>query len=215
MNPAWVNARWLKQYGPADLCPPGFDRSVNDALVEKYLRTATANRAWFLSTVGSGLVQRWHAKCVAESDFGVVRDKRSRGQSQYMCECGAAVESMAHIYLDCPLYCNFRDPLSLYTEEWIRGIEALPSYHQPAPPIRTLEDALHWVHHNTPLVDGPPGQEEANQKMRQAALAFHSKVLHERYITGKSSRAPHNEAEFLVVSDEQHTHTLSTTSNTH
>merc|ERR1712139_424469 len=89
LPPTWVNARWLKRHGPADLCPPGYDRSVNDELIVNYLRSASAGRAWFLRSAGSGLVQRWHAKCVADSDFNVVTDKRRRGSLQHMCEaCG-------------------------------------------------------------------------------------------------------------------------------
>ena len=75
--PAWVNAQWLKTHGPTDLCPPGFDRSLSDELVASYLRTATAGRAWFLESDGFGLAQRWHAKCVAESDFAAVQGNKT------------------------------------------------------------------------------------------------------------------------------------------
>ena len=40
LPPAWVDAAWLKQHGPPDLCPPGFDRSSSDELVANYLHKA-------------------------------------------------------------------------------------------------------------------------------------------------------------------------------
>ena len=54
------------------------DRSLSDELVANYLRTAVAGRAWFLESDGFGLAQRWHAKCVAESDFAAVQGKGKR-----------------------------------------------------------------------------------------------------------------------------------------
>ena len=201
LPPTWVNARWLRKHGPADLCPPGYDRSVNDALLAKYVQTATAGRAWFLRTAGPGLVQRWHAKSVAESDFGAVRDKHCCGSAQqHMCECGEAVETADHVYLECSLCRDFRAKMAPFVTRWTQAVAALPPGQAPTRPIRDLRDVMHWVHHDTPLVNDPLLGHLA-QETRQAALAFHSGILHERYVTGRTSRAPHNEPDFLVAQD--------------
>ena len=49
------------------------------------------------------------------------------------------------------------------------------------------EEALRWVHHNTPLVTDPLTV-AAGAKVRQAALAFYSQVQQQRYATGRSFR---------------------------
>ena len=79
-------------------------------------------------------------------------------------------------------------------------------------PVRDLREVMHWVHHNTPLVNDPLLAQMA-QETRQAALAFHSGILHERYVTGRTSRAPHNEPDFLVP--QESTHLLQATAGGH
>ena len=96
---------------------------------------------------------------------------------------------------------DFRNPLSLFANKWIRAVAALPPWEAPVTPIRTPADVMHWVHHDTPLVHSPL-LVDMSQQMRQAALAFHSQVLHERYITGRSSHAPHDDPEYLVPLDQ-------------
>ena len=49
------------------------------------------------------------------------------------------------------------------------------------------EEALHWVHHNTPLVTDPLTA-AAGATVRQAALKFYSQVQQQRYTTGRSFR---------------------------
>ena len=116
---------------------------------------------------------------------------------------GESVESAAHIYLNCKLYRDFRNPLSLFADKWIRAVAALPPWEAPVTPIRTLADVMHWVHHATPLVHSAL-LGNMNLQMRQKALAFHSQVLHERYVTGRSSLAPHDDPEYLVPLAQPH-----------
>ena len=115
-------------------------------------------------------------------------------------ECGEAVETADHVYLECSLYRDFRAKMAPFVTRWTQAVAALPPGWKPTRPIRDLRDVMHWVHHNTPIVNDPLLDQMA-QETRQAALAFHSGILHERYVTGRSSRAPHNEPDFLVAQD--------------
>ena len=68
-----------------------------------------AERAWFLRT-NSGYMQRWHARCIASSDFAAIRGKRRSVHDRHSCACGAPVEDTQHVHLHCPLYANIRQP---------------------------------------------------------------------------------------------------------
>jgi hypothetical protein len=178
--------------------------------VASYLRTETAGRAWFLQSDGHGLVQRWHAKCVAESDFAAVQGKRRPVHDKHSCDCGAAVENMAHVHLRCPLYGKFRAPFALLLDEFT----SLANRTQGAfglPGIAGREEALHWIHHDqpAPLVD--LATQTKGDELRSAALAFYSQVQHERHVTGRSTRMPNPQPEYLV--EPEHAHLLAPFAN--
>ena len=153
---------------------------------------------WFLQFCGSGYVQRWHAKCVADSDFAAVRGKRTSAHDRHMCDCGEAVESTRHIHLECALYLDFRRALFEAIDAWLEKVRDTESSTTGWERMNRAE-ALQWVHHNSPLVTDPLTA-AAGEQVRHAALAFYSQVQQERYATGRSHRLP--EAEPMAISIE-------------
>ena len=67
--------------------------------------------------------------------------------------------------------------------------------------IHTHEEAWHWIHHDTPLVVDPEVSGYEGQQLRHAALAFHSQVQQERYVTGRMRREEASEPEYMVDLD--------------
>ena len=74
------------------------------------------------------------------------------------------------------------------------------------PGIAGREAALHWIHHNqpAPLVD--TATQSKGEGLRSAALAFYSQIQHERHVTGRSTRMPNPQPEYLV--EPEHAHLL-------
>ena len=71
--------------------------------------------------------------------------------------------------------------------------------------------ALHWIHHNqpAPLVD--TATQSKGEGLRSAALAFYSQIQHERHVTGRSTRMPDPQPEYLV--EPEHAHLLAPFAN--
>ena len=147
--PVWVSARWMKRYGPPDLCPPGYDRSRSDDLVAEYLASAAPERAWFLSERSTGQVQRWHARSVCSSDFAVVRGKCGAALGAQLCPCGAGAESSEHVYLHCPIFAAARQFLENKMDRWVRRLRRTEAA-TGAWAAASRADVLHWA--------GPPRQ---------------------------------------------------------
>ena len=109
-----------------------------------------------------GFVQRWHAKSVAESDFAAVQGKRRPVHDKHACDCGAATENTAHVFLRCPLYSQFRAPFALLLDRFLdlanrtQGEVGLPG-------LAGREGALHWIHHDQPLLLDPWTQTQGQQ----------------------------------------------------
>ena len=180
-----MDARWLKLYGPADLCPPGFDRSRSDELVAQYLQTAKPERAWFLCERSTGQVQRWHARSVSSSDFAVVRGKRGAVHGAQLCPCGECDESSEHVYLRCPIFAGIRQVLENKMDSWARRLrqtEAATGAWERA----SRADVLRWVHHNSPLVTNSSSAMQGRE-VRRAAFAFYSRMQQMRYAGGRFS----------------------------
>ena len=192
-----------------------YDRPLNDELVVNYLQTAHAERAWFLRR-DSGYMQRWHARCIASSDFAAILDpqktpyiicgKRRSIHDRHSCACGAPVEDTQHVHLHCPLYANFRQPFFALLDSFTARVNATnPENGQ----IRSREEALHWIHHDSPLVlafyNNPLVlSEQDGDALRHAALIFHSRVQQQRYSTGNAFRAQQQQVEYLVEAEHAH-----------
>ena len=105
---------------------------------------------------------------------------------------------MTHAHLHCPLYGKFRAPFALLLDEFT----SLANRTQGAfglPGIAGREEALHWIHHDqpAPLVD--TATQSKGAELRSAALAFYSQIQHERHVTGRSTRMPNPQPEYLVL----------------
>ena len=175
------------------------------AAVANYLRTAHAERAWFLRT-SSGYMQRWHARCIASSDFAAIRGKRRSVHDRHSCACGAPVEDTQHVHLHCPLYANFRQPFFALLDSFTARVNATNPENGH---IRSREEALHWIHHDSPLVlafyNNPLVlSEQDGDALRHAALIFHSRVQQQRYSTGNAFRAQQQQVEYLVEAEHAH-----------
>ena len=117
---------------------------------------------------------------------------------------------MAHVHLHCPLYAKFRAPFALLLDEFAdlanrtQGPFGLPG-------IAGREEALHWIHHDqpAPLVD--TATQSKGEELRSAALAFYSQIQHERHVTGRSTRMPNPQPEYLV--EPEHAHLLAPFAN--
>ena len=75
--------------------------------------------------------------------------------------------------------------------------------------IRSREEALHWIHHDSPLVlafyNNPLVlSEQDGDALRHAALVFHSRVQQQRYNTGNAFRAQQQQVEYLVEAEHAH-----------
>ena len=79
------------------------------------------------------------------------------------------------------------------------------------PGIAGREAALHWIHHNqpAPLVD--TATQSKGGELRSAALALYSQIQHERHVTGRSTRMPDPQPEYLV--EPEHAHLLAPFAN--
>ena len=112
------------------------------------------------------------------------------------------------MHLHCPLYANFRQPFSALLDSFATQVNATnPENGQ----IRSREEALHWIHHDqpAPLVD--LATQTKGDELRSAALAFYSQVQHERHVTGRSTRMPNPQPEYLV--GPEHAHLLASFAN--
>ena len=69
-------------------------------------------------------------------------------------------------------------------------------------------EALRWVHYNTPLVTDPLTA-SAGEAVRQAALAFYSRVQQRRYQSGSLNRVPAAEPQAVIANSNNDSHTLS------
>ena len=97
-----------------------------------------------------------------------------------MCACGAAVENMQHVHLDCELFLELRRPLLKAMDSWLE--RARETEHGSGFWGRAdRAAALHWVHYNEPLVMDT-GTACQGDKVRQAALESHSQVHQMRYM---------------------------------
>ena len=116
---------------------------------------------------------------------------------KHSCDCGAAVENMAHVHLHCPLYGKFRAPFALLLDEFAdlanrtQGPFGLPG-------IAGREEALYWIHHDQPALLVDTAKQSKGEELRSAALAFYSQIQHERHVTGRSTRRPNPQPEYLV-----------------
>ena len=160
---------------------------MSDELIAEYLRTATVGREWFLSFCSSGYVQRWHAKCIAHSDFAAIRGKNQPAHDRHLCACGKAVENTQHVHLDCELYSILRRPFFAAIDTWLDKVRETESSATGWEHMDRVE-AMQWIHHDTPLVTNPITA-LAGAQVRQAALSLHSKIQQERYATGRIHRA--------------------------
>ena len=201
--PAWVDAHWLKTHGPADINPPGYDRSSNDELIINYLRTAHPDPAWFL-LLDSGYMQRWHARCIASSDFAAVRAKCRPANSGETCACGAATENTEHVHLHCPLYANLRQPFLALLDAFTRRVnETQPAWYKKGQ-IRSREEALRWVHHNHLLLFDHVAEDQLAPALRHAALVLHSQIQRERFATGRFHHQQPPSVEYMVHQEDAH-----------
>ena len=107
------------------------------------------------------------------------------------------------MHLHCPLYANFRQPFSALLDSFATRVNATnPENGQ----IRSREEALHWIHHDSPLVlafyNNPLVlSEQDGDALRHAALIFHSRVQQQRYSTGNAFRAQQQQVEYLVEAE--------------
>ena len=109
--------------------------------------------------------RRWHARVRMECD--AVWTRPEPGQ----CACGqpaAQPASAAHAYLRCPLLHDLQRPLIAKIRDWLLAIRATGV----SKGARTPEDAVRWIHTNTPWtspLEGVPGKGRA---LRRAAHAL-------------------------------------------
>ena len=66
-----------------------------------------------------------------------------------------------------------------------------------------------WLGPVTPLVD--TATQSKGEELRSAALAFYSQIQHERHVTGRSTRMPNPQPEYLV--EPEHAHLLAPFAN--
>ena len=110
------------------------------------------------------------------------------------------------MHLHCPLYANFRQPFFALLDSFTARVNATnPENGQ----IRSREEALHWIHHDSPLVlafyNNPLVlSEQDGDALRHAALIFHSRVQQQRYSTGNAFRAQQQQVEYLVEAEHAH-----------
>ena len=123
-----------------------------------------------------------------------------------MCDCGDSVENAQHIHLDCRLFSDFRLPLFREIDDWLEKVKATESSASGWTRMDRAE-ALRWVHYNTPLVMDPVTA-GAGEAVRQAALAFYSRVQQRRYLTGCFHRAPSTEPLAITANNNNPPHTL-------
>ena len=142
-------------------------------------------------------------------DFAAIRGKRRSVHDRHSCVCGAPVEDTQHVHLPCPLYANSRQPFFALLDSFSARVNATnPENGQ----IRSREEALHWIHHDTPLVlafhNNPLVlSEQDGNALRHAALVFHSRVQQQRYNTGNALyafRAQQQQVEYLVEAEHAH-----------
>ena len=71
------------------------------------------------------------------------------------------------------------------------------------PGIVGRNGALHWIHHDQPLLVDPWAQMQG-QQLRAAALAMYSQIQHARRVAGHSTEMPDPLPEYLIEPEDAH-----------
>ena len=117
-----------------------------------------------------------------------MQGKRRPVHDKHACDCGAATENTAHVFLRCPLYSQFRAPFALLLDRFL-ALANRTQGEAGLPGLAGRGGALHWIHHDQPLLVDPWAQMQG-QQLRAAALAMYSQIQHARRVAGHSTEMP-------------------------
>ena len=131
-----------------------------------------------------------------------MQGKRRPVHDRHTCGCGEATENVAHVHLHCPLYSQIRAPFALLLDRFL-ALANRTQGEAGLPGLAGRGGALHWIHHDQPLLVDPWAQMQG-QQLRAAALAMYSQIQHARCVTGHSTEMPDPLPEYLIEPEDAH-----------
>jgi hypothetical protein len=173
----------MRKYGPQDMrLRTTKDTDGPDWHLTEYAATALPGRAWYFSDPDcSPQRQRWHARsragCGLAATYAKAADSKFRA-----CTCSAAVETMHHVYMECPHYASARTALVAAMDVWCATMQSQDEDRR----AYSRSEALTWIHSNTGAHTWCP----AHGALRQAAWVFWKETRQHKEVLGEDDGAP-------------------------